>query len=79
MPTWNEFFDWMVKGLLGAVAIQGVRVLSDMNKSIESLNQNVSKIIERTEWHSREIDRLDGRVNQLENNKYGPHSHSSRL
>jgi prefoldin subunit 5 len=63
---WDIFVDWMLKALLGGVVLHGVHILSEMKKSIDALNNKMAKIIERTEWHSKEIDRLDQRMTRLE-------------
>jgi prefoldin subunit 5 len=63
---WNVFIDWALKAVLGGVAFHGVHVLSEMKKSIDSLNNKMAKLIERTEWHSKEIDRIEARILRLE-------------
>lgn len=66
MNDWNNVLDWLAKAFIGVVISQGVRILSEMKKSVDKLNVQVGQIIERTEWHSKEIDKLDTRVNRLE-------------
>lgn len=69
MQTWTSFIDWASKGIIGAVCMYGVHVLSQMKNSIDSLNEKVARIIERTEWHSRELEKLENRVIRLEGGK----------
>lgn len=66
MQDWNIVLDWVAKAALGVIISQGVRILSKMKDSVDKLNVQVGQIIERTEWHSKEIDRLDTRVNRIE-------------
>lgn len=66
MNDWNNVLDWAAKAVLGLIISQGVKVLSEMKKSVDKLNVQVGTIIERTDWHSKEIDRLDARVNRME-------------
>lgn len=61
-----EIIDLAIKGSMGALISYGVHVLSGMKKSIDDLNKNMSEIIERTKWHSKEIDRIDSRLERLE-------------
>ncbi len=69
---WNLFIDWMLKALLGGVVLHGVHILSEMKKSIDSLNNKMAEIIERTAWHSKEINRLESRITRLEESRsYG--------
>lgn len=63
---WNLFVDWAFKAILGGIVFYGVHVLSEMKKSIDTLNSKVSQMIERTEWHTKEIDRLEFRISRIE-------------
>lgn len=63
---WGDFIDWILKGVLGGICAYGVHILGAMKKSIDDLNVKVGTIIERTDWHTKEIDRLDSRVTRLE-------------
>lgn len=64
--SWAEFADWAIKATLGGICFYGVNILSQMKNSIDGLNDKVSTIIERTEWHSRDIEKLDKRVTRVE-------------
>jgi hypothetical protein len=66
MENWGAFADWAAKGILGGICLYGVRILSQMKNSIEALNEKVATIIERTDWHTKEIDRLDQRITRIE-------------
>ena len=69
-PQWEQFLDWGLKALLGAICVQGVNILSQMKKSIDDLNSKVAIIIEKTDWHSKELDKLENRVTKLEHLKF---------
>jgi hypothetical protein len=66
MQDWSNYFDWAMKASMGAVGAYGVHILGQMKRSIDELNQSMAKIIERTEWHTKEIERLDERVQRVE-------------
>lgn len=61
-----EFIDWAIKAILGGACVYAVNLLSQMKSSIDHLNDQVARIIERTEWHSKDIDKLDKRVDRME-------------
>lgn len=63
---WNVFMDWGFKALLGGVILHGVHVLSGIKVSVDLLNNKMAEIIERTQWHSKEINRLEVRITRLE-------------
>lgn len=71
MDNWNSFADWAMKGLIGGGCFYGIHILAQMRNSIDSLNQKVAKIIERTDWHSHEIKKLENRVMRLEDRRNG--------
>lgn len=66
MDNWANFFDWASKAFLGGVCVYGVNVLSQMKTSIDALNETMAQIVERTEWHSRELEKLEERLQQVE-------------
>lgn len=66
METWASFADWASKAFLGGVCVYGVNVLTQMKNSIDSLNDKVARLIERTDWHSRELEKLDHRISKIE-------------
>lgn len=63
------FVDWALKGFIGLCVVQGVRILSGMKISIDELNNKMATIMERTNWHSKDIDRLEKRITRLEEHK----------
>lgn len=66
MQDWPNYFDWVIKALIGAVCAYGVHILDQMRRSIDTLNESMAKIVERTEWHTKEIEKLDERVQRVE-------------
>jgi hypothetical protein len=68
--------DWIIRGIIGFVCWYGVRVfqfgvgiLKQMKDSIDELNEKMAKIIERSDWHTRELDKLEARLTFLETRK----------
>lgn len=69
MENWQSLIDWIMKAILGGIFSYAVHILSEMKNSIESLNEKVAKVIERTEWHSKELEKLDYRMTRIEEKK----------
>ena len=63
---WPSFLDAFIKMLLAGISSFGLKMLFDIKTSIDTLNKQVSQIVERTDWHTKEIDRLDQRMNSFE-------------
>jgi hypothetical protein len=65
----ESFVQWAFQGILGVVAIYGVKVLADLNHSIQELNIKVAVIIQRTEWLEKGLEHHDDRLSKLETTK----------
>ncbi len=56
--------------LLGTIVVfqfKGIREdLSQMNKSVEILNQQIAVVIKDQEWHKEEIDFIKQRLSSME-------------
>lgn len=63
---WNQFYDWIIKALMTGLFSYGVHILGELKKSVDLLNERVSTVIERTEWHNKSLEKLDERVSRLE-------------
>lgn len=63
----QEFLEFAFYGLLSGAALWGVSILSKLQASIAELNEKVAQILERTSWHERELERLDRRIDRVEN------------
>lgn len=63
---WSSFADWALKALMAGVLAYGVKVLTQMRKSLDRLNEKVATIIEKTAWHQKELDRHDQRLSLIE-------------
>jgi hypothetical protein len=65
-PGFEEAVRWGFYALtLGCVGY-GVKLLSDLRISIDRLNLSVERIVEKTTWHEKQLDRLDERILRLE-------------
>lgn len=62
----SEFLTWGFTGLISGILIYGVKVLQDIKSSVEQLNERMATIIEKTQWHEKEMERLNGRINSIE-------------
>lgn len=72
----TELIDLFLKAapsIVITIALFYVRTMSatmkDLYNSIADLNGKMSTIVERTLWHTKELERLDNRVTQIEINK----------
>lgn len=61
-----ELIEWGFQGLLTGGLIYGVTVLTGLKSSIDHLNQQVAKIIEKAAWHETFMQKNELRIQQLE-------------
>ncbi len=61
-----SFVRWFFYTALLAIAMHAVNVLGRMEVSIDSLNQRVAVVIEKTQWLDREQQSQGVRIQQLE-------------
>lgn len=54
---------YIVMSTLGCL---GTNLLDDLTDSVKILNERVAIVIERTNWHGKEIDRHEVWLNRLE-------------
>lgn len=66
----NDFLTWGFTGLISGILIYGVKVLQDIKSSVEQLNERMATIIEKTAWHEREMERINAKINLMENKLY---------
>ena len=64
----NQFVEWVFYGILSGCFIYGVSILKDLNKSIETLNNQIAVVIEKVTWHEKWLERHDGEIQVLRNN-----------
>jgi peptidoglycan hydrolase CwlO-like protein len=62
----DEFLSWGFTGLISGILIYGVKVLQDIKSSVEELNERMATIIEKTSWHEKEMERLNGKIEMIE-------------
>jgi hypothetical protein len=62
----DEFLSWGFTGLISGILIYGVKVLQDIKSSVEQLNERMATIIEKTQWHEKEMERLNNRISAIE-------------
>lgn len=66
MTNFSEFAHWLFYALMSGISVYGVKILSDMKSSIETLNIQVATVIERNNWQQKQVDDLEDRVKILE-------------
>ena len=64
----DEFLSWGFTGLISGILIYGVKVLQDIKASVEELNERMATIIEKTSWHEKEMEKINGRIDNMERN-----------
>lgn len=62
----DTFLSWGFTGLISSILIYGVKVLQDIKSSVEQLNERMATIIEKTQWHEKEMERLNSRISVIE-------------
>ena len=63
----SNFLTWGFTGLLSGILVYAVKVLTDIKRSVEELNERMATIIEKTAWHEREMEKMSNRIVLLEN------------
>ena len=66
MDNFAQFVQWGFYGMISGCILYAVKILSDLEKSVESLNLKVGVIIEKTSQHEKQIDMHDNRLRRLE-------------
>jgi chaperonin cofactor prefoldin len=64
----DTFLSWGFTGLISGILIYGVKVLQDIKASVEELNKRMATIIEKTSWHEKEMEKINGRIDNMERN-----------
>lgn len=62
------FVEWGFYGIISLSVMIGVKILSQLKNSINSLNIQVARILEKSSWHEKELMRHEGRLTKLEEN-----------
>lgn len=65
----KQIFETVLLSAIGGLLTFAVSFLRTIAKSIAELNEKVAILIERSNTHKSEIDRLDHRVTKLEENE----------
>lgn len=66
MDNFAQFIQWGFYGMISGALVYAVRILSDLEKSVEGLNIKIATVIERTSNHEKQIDMHDNRLRRLE-------------
>ena len=59
------FIDWAFKAIIGGVLYVGLGSFRRMTDSVEALNVKIAVLIERTENHSKAIEKHDERISEI--------------
>lgn len=62
----GTFLTWGFTGLLSGILVYAVKVLTDIKKSVEELNERMATIIEKTFWHEKEMEKMSSRISAIE-------------
>jgi len=66
----NDFLTWGFTGLVSGILIYAVKVLTDIKRSVEELNERMATIIEKTAWHEKEMEKMSNRILALESKMF---------
>jgi predicted nuclease with TOPRIM domain len=75
--TFDNFVSWVFFALLSGAGALIAKVLIDLRndfkesteklqETLQELNKNVAGLLEKTDWHERELGRIDSRLTRLE-------------
>lgn len=67
-PTFADFMQWGFYSLIAGAIIIGVKLLGELNNSVNGLNTRIAVLIERMAWHDEKLNAHDERLMRLENN-----------
>lgn len=57
--------QWLFYGVVSFVAMRGVSILDNLEKSVTKLNENMALVIKESQWHERWLIRHDEELNKL--------------
>lgn len=66
MSEHQLFIEWGFKALLAGGLTYGLALIGRLTNSIEALNVKIAVLIERTDTHSKTIERHDERITEIE-------------
>ena len=61
-----DFVQWCFYGLMGGSVVYGVTILAHLKNSIDTLNEKIAVVIEKTSWHEKILDRHSAAIEQLQ-------------
>lgn len=65
-PDFQKFVEWAFMAIVSGGIGFGARFLAKLSKSIDTLNQNMATVAEKTTWHEKTLERHDDRIGTLE-------------
>ena len=68
-PKLAEVIQYGFYALMSLVTSYGVTRLSSLVKSVDTLNVEIAKVIEKSAWHEKELTKHDLRLSKLEQPK----------
>lgn len=61
----TTFVNWAFLAIISGTVMYGVKVLTNLNESVEKLNVTVAQMLVKHEFHDKEIDELKNDVHFL--------------
>lgn len=58
--------EFLLQGVLTGGLVYGVSILNGLKASIDHLNKQVARIVEKATWHEQFLQKNDLRITQLE-------------
>lgn len=63
--NFSQFVEWAFYGITGGAFVYLVSILAHIKTSIDSLNQNVAIVIEKTSWHEKILDKHEEEIQKI--------------
>ncbi len=67
----GKFVEWGFMAVLTGGVAFSTKFLGKISKSVSDLNTQIAVILERMNWHQREIESHGSRISKLENTNQG--------
>lgn len=71
MENVNTLISWAFQALVAGGVVYAAGSMTKMRASIDKLNESIATIIEKMQWHEKEIDDHSSRLKSLESSKRG--------
>jgi len=61
-----DFIVWAFCGLISGCAVYIASGFNRLNDSVKGLHETLARLLEKMEWHERELNKHEDRISELE-------------